>query len=771
LGEALQTQKLELTPCPTDASRFLAQSQSRISNYVQPDNAEAPPRNPNDRYRRSNQPLRTQSRGYPSRHGNPYQSASHLSNFASRYSAAPDAPLFHSALDDFREEDDEEERERETADFFALQKSRRNFAPARLQESEETDPDGSNASLDTSKDEDGRAVEDRGRGRGIKSSWNGGGRSTRGRGQAPETLGEELEEDKDGGSLRRSSEASSKGKDRMVDVGLESTIEDDDPPDDLAVEMPGDDHPPAFQTFRSKPGVIRLPTDPKPGQDRDLGASTNAGAGIQRPSSVETVPATIATTLGEAPKHDVFWGSLYLICLGGLFATFFLVFLHTSAPDKNIGDTIYSTLHASFHLFAIDTVASIIVSLLWLALLRSYVRSLVHLILLALPVILISFSLYPFISSYKGASERTGIQDKAMRWLSFVPGIFALVWLYTIYKGRHSLNKAIGILEFASRILAANPALLGLGFATLGAVVAWTWMWLGMFTRVFLGGHLTTSVTRFIIDATSWWLAVYFVMMYIWTLSVISGVQRSTTAATVSQWYFHRNVVPSPTSRDVVKAAFVHSTTTLFGTISLSTLIALLIRLPLLLLPRRLMSVVTIFAYSFVPTPIAALTNPLTLTYAAIHSQPLHPSARGLSQMTFLSPQAPTTTLTPRSFNARNNQNTPLLPYRLAKLLLHATRFIMAMALGFGGWVATARQLNIAMPDGVGIRGSAYAYVVGLVASFIGWGVLGAMEGVLSGIVDASVVCWGSERGMAGGGAYCLEAGYLFSEGRERDLP
>jgi len=89
----------------------------------------------------------------------------------------------------------------------------------------------------------------------------------------------------------------------------------------------------------------------------------------------------------------------------------------------------------------------------------------------------------------------------------------------------------------------------------------------------------------------------------------------------------------------------------------------------------------------------------------------------------------------------------------------------MAMALGFGGWVATARQLNITMPEGAGIRGSAYAYVVGLVASFIGWGVLGAMEGVLTGIVDASVICWGHERTT--GSAYCLEAGYLFGEGRE----
>ena len=647
------------------------------------------------------------------------------------------------------------------------------FAPTRLDESSETDANGSNASLDHSKDEDGRAAEERGRARGIKSSWTGGGQSTKGRGRTPETVGEEGEDvSKDAERDLRSSQASSKGKERMVDIGLESTIEDSDPPDDLAVELLEEDSPPAFQRFRQAPktGPIRLPIDSKNiAQDRDVESGLAQGAGYPRPpSSVETVPATIATTLVEAPSHDPFWGSLFLICLGALFATFFLIFLHTSTPDGTLGDTIYTTLDASFHLFAVDTVVAIIVSLVWLAMLRSFVRPLVYLIVFSVPVILFSFSLYPLISSYKGAAHGSSLQDKAMRWLSFIPGSFALIWLYTIYKGRQSLNKAIGILEFASRILAANPGLLGLGFATLVSVVAWTWMWLGMFTRVFLGGHLSTSLTKFIIDATSWWLAVYFVLMYMWTLSVISGIQRSTTAATVSQWYFHRNAIPAPTSREVVVAAFSHATTTLFGTICLSTLLALLIRLPLLVLPRRLIGAITIFAYSLIPAPIAALTNPLALTYAAIHSQPLHPSARGLSQMTFLTPQAPTTTLTPRSFSSRTRQTTPLLPYRLAKLLLHATRFIMAMALGFGGWVATARQLAIKMPEGAGIRGSAYAYVVGLVASFIGWGVLGAMEGVLSGIVDASVICWASERGMAGGGAYCLEAGYLFGQ---RDGP
>jgi hypothetical protein len=760
--------ELLLTSPLQDASRFLAQSQSRFSNFVQPaESGDAPPPNASDRHLRITQAQRPASRAYSQRLGNPYQSASHLSAlpFASRYQA-PDAPLFHSAVDEFREEDDEEERERETADFFALQRSRRVFASTRLEESSETDHEGSNPSLHHSKDDDRRDVDDRGRGRGIKSSWNGGILSTRGRARAPETVGEEADEFSRDRSTRPDSETSSKGKGKMVDVGLESIIADDEPPDDLAIDM--SDSPPAFQQFRSTPrtGPIRLTANPK-NISRDIEAAMGRDPEIPRPpSSVDTVPATIATTLEEAPKHDIFWGSLYLICLGALFATFFLVFLHTPLPNKNLGDTIYTTLSASFYLFAVDTVISVIVSLVWLALLRSFVRSLVYLLLLAVPVILFSFSLYPLVSSYKGASGGASLQDKAMRWLSSVPGIFGFVWLYTIYKGRHALTKAIGILEFAARILAANPALLGMGFVTLGTVVAWTWMWLGMFTRIFLGGHLATSVTKFIIDATSWWLAVYFVLMYIWTLSVIGGIQRATTAATVSQWYFHRNVVPAPTSREVVVAALTHAMTTLFGTVCFSTLLALLIRLPLLLLPRRVVAAAAIFTYSLIPAPVAALLNPLTLTYAAIHSQPLQPSARALSNMTFLTASAPTSTLNPRSFSSRTQQ-APLLPYRLAKLLLHATRFIMAMALGFGGWVATARQLNITLPDGAGFRGSAYAYVVGLVASFIGWGVLGAMEGVLSGIVDASVVCWGSERSMAGGGAYCLEAGYLFGDGRE----
>lgn len=701
--------------------------------------------------------------------GNPYlSSASHLSNFpfASRLSTAPDAPLFHSTVDEFRE-DDEEEQEREWADRYALERSRRVWGASHLEESSETDNDRSRSSLEGSRDGDARVLEDRGRGRGIKSSWNGGIRNTREGGRFPEIVEEPAGFTKYRDRGRQSSRASSGGKGKMVDIGLESTIDDGEPPEDLAIEMPIDDSPPAFQQFRSIPKIspIGLNAESKDlSRHRDPEPTDN----LSRPPSSETVPPTVPTMIGEPPKHDMFWGSLYLICLASLFATFFLVFLHTSTPNRKVplGDTIYTTLRSSFHLLAVDTVVSVIVSLIWLALLRSFVRPLVYLILLSVPVILFSFSLYPLIASYKGDENSSNIQDKVMRWLSLAPTLFALLWLYTVYKGRHSLTRAIGILEFSSRILASNPALLPLGLATLLVIIVWTWIWLGMFTRVFLAGHLSGSL--FVIDSSTWLLGAFFVLMYLWTLSVTGGIQRATTAATVSQWYFHRNMEPSPNSKEIAMAAVLHAITTLFGTVCLSSLLSLLIRIPILILPHRMMSVMSIFAYSLVPTPVAALINPLTLTYAAIQSQPLSLSARSLSQMSFIGSQLPTTNLTSRAFSSRT-QNTPHFSYRLAKLLLHATRYIMAIALGFGGWVTTARQLSIDMPGGVGLRGSAYAYVVGLVASFIGWGVLGSIEGVLSGIVDASVVCWGIEKGTAGGGAYCLEAGYLFGESRERE--
>ncbi|KAI9669205.1 MAG: hypothetical protein M1817_004700, partial [Caeruleum heppii] len=533
------------------ASRFLAQSQSRIS-FLQPDAANESSRNPLSRERgRNGGNSRFPTAGSYQRPslGNPYRpTTGHFSQFpfASRTSAAP-APLFYSATDEFQEDDEETEREREAADFYALQRSRRHFGASRLEESSEADDDGP----DSDADADTRGTDDRGfrRGRGIRSSWRGDRSKVKKKGASSDPLARHSE---------GSSDRSSKDKGRMVDVGLESMINEsieplEHPSEDLAIEMPSDENPPPFQQFRKPPSVAASVYDRDP-PFLPYHNDTEADLGRQpRSSDDDSVPPTISYPTDVPPKHDSFWASLFLICLTSLFATFFLVYLHTSAPSRKhpLGDTIYTVLHSSFHLLAVDTLVAVIVSLVWLSLLRSFVRPLVYLILIAAPVILTSFAIYPLVASYKGAYKGASLQDKAMRWFSLIPAVAAVLWTYSVYKARHSFHKAIGILEFACRILAANPALLALGFGTLAGVVLWTWIWMGMFTRVFLGGHLSPSRHLFIIDTGSWWLGVYFVLTYLWTLAVGRGIQRAATAATVSQWYFHRLAVPAPSSRQV----------------------------------------------------------------------------------------------------------------------------------------------------------------------------------------------------------------------------
>jgi hypothetical protein len=680
----------------------------------------------------------------PNPHANPSASQSRFP-FASRLSRQdPQAPLFYSATNDFHDEDEGDEHEREVADFYALQRSRQHFGPSNLTDSSEVDDDA----IERLQEEDERQHQPRG------SS------AQRGRTRTSRTLPSHE------GSIPDSDVSSpgSKGKGRLVDINLASTI-NEEPPDSLANLsshlQESEDRPAPFHTFRT-PG-----RDTKPGSFMPHETDEEALIGMPSPPSPdrESVPPTVILPAQEPPQHDAFWANLYQISLFAMFGGFVLIWFHTSTPSAKhpLGDTIYSALRSSTNMLLWDTMFAIVVACVWLALLRHHVRALVYGLIIAVPVVLFSFALYPLISSYKGAYHGASLQDRAMRWLSFIPALLAVFWTFSVIKSRHSLAKSIGILEFSTKILTASPYLVVLGFVTLAVTVLFTWVWMLMFERIFLSGTFM-GAKKFIIDANSWWLGAFFVLQYLWSLGVIAGVQRTTTAATVSQWYFHRFAAQQPTSEQVVKASFQHSTGALLGSVCLSTFLSLLIRLPLIILPGRLSGLLNMCAFALIPSSLATLTNPLTLTYAAVHSQPLGISARNLGTLNFVSRTSPTNTLNPRNFSPVGNPSSSLMPYRLAKLLLQATRWVMSFALGFGGWVRTAHHLKVVGTD-AGIRGSLYAYVVGLIAGTIGFAVLGAIENVVGAVLDAAVVCWASETaGGRGEARYCREAGEMFGD-------
>ncbi|KAJ5595840.1 hypothetical protein N7450_002298 [Penicillium hetheringtonii] len=664
------------------ASRFLAQSQSRIAS--RPDELQITGRaNPNQRQTSSRNPS---SRSFL-RTGDPYRSgASQISNFpfASRVSAQP-APLFYGTPDEFREEDDETEREREIADFYALQRSRRNFGDSNLKDSSELDE-----SIDSAEADGGNTSYDNrpGNGKGIKSSWRGEKGMPTTHHSRIETVPENMEHSS--GSYMETRDGKTGGN--LVDIGLEDSFRPDRSGDQSPSNAVTGADPP-IQRFREQPSL-------------NEGFSDFAAA--------------------------------------SLFATSFLVYLHTSTPsgDKSKwGDTIYFTVHKSFFLLGVYTLVAIFVSLIWLALLRSYVRLLVHVIIVAVPVILYSFSLYPFISSFKGTWHGTSIQDKVMRWGSIVPFLMASLWTYNVLRGRRSIGKAIGVLEFSCRILAANPELLALGLGVLICVVSWTWIWMLMFTRVFLGGHLA-GPKSFIIDVGSWWLGVYFRVV----LSLVNWSDcRNSTLCHSSDC--EPVVLPSSSQPSTVFKADCSGGNCPCHFNSFRYHLPITLGWP----TRPTASHSATIPSLITPQPFCLLTNTDT---NRLPNQPFVSHIRGdsfaavghlfrgLSQMAILAPSAASTSLHPG--------------------LSHVPRDLRP--LGFGGWVTTARSLTMSSTGGT-IKGSLYAYVVGLIAGTIGWSILGSIESVIADIVDALVICWASEVGIYGREArYCPDAGWLFSD-------
>jgi len=108
------------------------------------------------------------------------------------------------------------------------------------------------------------------------------------------------------------------------------------------------------------------------------------------------------------------------------------------------------------------------------------------------------------------------------------------------------------------------------------------------------------------------------------------------------------------------------------------------------------------------------------------------------------------------------NRGHSFASYRMAKMILSATRLATALSMGIGGWIYGARQ-ELLSGSPAGAVGSLYGYLVGLIAGAVGWSVVGGIEGAAGMVVDAVFVCFAIdfEGGIEGNG-HCEEAWHAF---------
>lgn len=510
----------------------------------------------------------------------------------------------------------------------------------------------------------------------------------------------------------------------------------EEPPDDIAIEKPH-----YANKYQSDPLIdsdvlpgVAVPFDPSNFLPRqtDLEAQDN--------DMSRFIPPEVQQPVNDMPKFDAVWANVYLGLISSMMATSLIIWLRTDVPSSvPFKDTMYVMLQKSGRYLFMDIFIASLASIVWIFLLKRYSIALFYLSIVTVPCVLFGLTIYPLIMSYRSTYGGNTTQDVVMRWTTLIPLSLGIFWCWFIYKGRGALNRALGIIKLATSIMSDNPPLVILGYASVGLFILATWFWLHIFMRVFLRGHtvLNHGTTGWVLDPKSWALAAFYIFMYLWSWGVISGFQRSTISAVVSQWYFYRNAQPQPSSADMTYVALQYSLSTQFGTICLSSLMRLVIRLPLVFLPRRAVGMFQLMVYNFVPTSVISLTNPLALSNAIINSQSLVDSAQAIASLRYLDHGYD---------NPSVRSGHSWTAYRLAKMLLTAARGVMSLILGYSAWVHAAMYSD----------GSLYGYMAGLIAGFIGWFVLGASEGILSMIVDAAFLCFAIDNAARGG--HCTEA-------------
>ncbi|KAG0341893.1 hypothetical protein BG000_007710 [Podila horticola] len=267
---------------------------------------------------------------------------------------------------------------------------------------------------------------------------------------------------------------------------------------------------------------------------------------------------------------DPFFAGLYFLAMGVFFIMgIVLLFVTSSSPLDGRIYHIYSVIKSSAGMLTFVIFLSALLGTVWLFMLRSFARN------------------HSMVQSVK-EKETLRTQGKRTRqngltYLSFLPLGVGSVFLGVIYFRRRYISRTTAIIELASDVLKENPDMFVVSFGLAVVHIVFTAIWLVLFARVFLIGHVE-STDVWILEGNFYPIAAYFVFIFMWTSAVLSNVQRVTLANVVSKWYFHRHEPVAYQSSMNTMPALMNALTGSFGSVCLGALFIAIVQFAVVLL-------------------------------------------------------------------------------------------------------------------------------------------------------------------------------------------
>ncbi|KAI7830664.1 plasma-membrane choline transporter-domain-containing protein [Gamsiella multidivaricata] len=476
------------------------------------------------------------------------------------------------------------------------------------------------------------------------------------------------------------------------------------------------------------PAAIYLDVPPPvPSSKSKSKASGTLGEQLLEPSAIPTGPVGWTSISYKRNFKDPFFAALYVFALA-VYLILGIVLIFTTSSSSLEGQiyNVFSVMKSSAGMLTFVVLVSAALGTLWLVTLRSFTRPVVWATVLSVPCFAFGIFIWSMVSSFQGPRRDNGgrdPQDTGLTVLSLLPLGIGSLFLSVIYIRRQYIARTTAIIELACEILKDNPDMFYVSFGLMAVHVVFTAIWLLFFSRVFLIGHVESSVgaKKWVLEDNFYPIAIYFIFIYLWTSAVLGNVQRVTLANVVSKWYFHRHEPFAYHSSKITEPALINATTTSFGSVCLGGLFIAVLQTTTFLLKNlaKRLNDSTFPLFVFVVTCCRVVQglvesfNNYALIYVGITGESLFAAARSASKI------------------FHRNLLWGLLSDFLTKLILYVYSTLLSILTGFAAFVFATHGLK-----------SPYGYVIGILAGIIPYYVNGFFTHIMSITIDATFLCY-----------------------------